>query len=196
MNATSDCFLEEIVKKAAVFERLTFFTLSFFLLMVLAGCGIGVLVFEDNYSLDKIDGDITCEYRIGKDAKWMEECIESEVIFDKDMFLRLFQEHAQYEPFTGSKDPLKCDCLKIDSDEQPEEWEKILNSEFNVKAVFGDDQRNVSIYRYGGKLYFFVLSMGERSKPEEKGEYYMELSKEMSDYWKTIIDAVEAGLPR
>lgn len=196
MNATSDCFLEEIVKKAAIFERLTVFTLSFFLLIVLAGCGIGVLVFEDHYSLDKIDGDITCEYRMGKDAQWMEECIDSEVKFDKDMFVKLFQEHAQYEQITGSKDPLKCDHLKIDSDEQPEEWQAILDSEFNVRAVFGDDQRNVSIYRYDGKLYFFVLSMGERSGPEKKGEYYMELSEEMSDYWKTIIDAVEAGLPR
>ena len=185
-----------IVKKTAFLKRLTVFTLSFFLLIVLAGCAIGVLVFEDNYSLDKIDGDITCEYRIGKDAKWMEECIDSEVEFDKDMFVKLFQEHAQYEQITGSKDPLKCDHLKIDSDEQPEEWQAILDSEFNVRAVFGDDQRNVSIYRYDGKLYFFVLSMGERSGPGKKGEYYMELSEEMSDYWKTIIDAVEAGLPR
>ena len=32
--------------------------------------------------------------------------------------------------------------------------------------------------------------MGNRSKPEEIGEYYIELSDEMTEYWKPIIDRV------
>lgn len=161
------------------------------ILIVLSGCGI--IVVQDDYSLDKIDGDITCEYRIGEEAKWSEECVDSEVQFDKDMFLKLFQVYAQYDPIIGSMDPMQCD-LKINIDEQPEEWRRIRESEFNVRAVFGDDQRDVSIYRYGDKLYFYVLSMGDSREPEKEGEYFVELPEEMSDYWQTVIDAVERDI--
>ena len=58
-------------------------------------------------------------------------------------------------------------------------------------AVFDWGQRNVSLYRYDGKLYFYVLSMGERSEPEEEGEYFVELPAEMSEYWTEIVEAVE-----
>ena len=67
----------------------------------------------------------------------------------------------------------------------------IRESEFNVRAVFGDNQRDVSIYRHGDKLYFYVLSMGDRGDPEVEGEYFVELPEEMQSYWQTIIDAVE-----
>lgn len=80
------------------------------MLAALSGCGI--IVVQDDYSLDRIDGDIVCEYRIGEEAKWSEECVDSEVRFDKDMFLKLFQEYARYDPIIGSKDPMQCD-LKI-----------------------------------------------------------------------------------
>lgn len=177
-------------------KRTIIFHLSLFILAVLAGCGIKVNVVEDEYSLEKIDGDITCEYRIGKDARWSEECVDSEVRFDKDMFLKLFQEYLQYEPITGSMNPLEYNYLKIDIDEQPEEWQMMRDSEFNVRAVFGGDQRDVSIYRYRGKLYFYVLSMGDSRDPEKEGEYFIELSEEMSDYWQPIIEAIGASLSR
>ncbi len=160
-------------------------------LTALSGCGM--IVVEDNYSLDRIDGDITCKYRTGEEAKWSEEYVDSDVQFDKDMFLKLFQEYAQYDPIIGSKDPTQCD-LRIKIDETPEEWQMIRKSEFNVTAVFGNDQRDVSIYRHGGKLYFYVLSMGDRREPEMEGEYFFELPEEMSDYWQTIIDDVEASI--
>ena len=159
------------------------------LLAVLPGCRINVV--QDDYSLDRIDGEISCEYRIGVDARWAEDCVESDVEFDKEHFLELFQEYAAYDPLTGSKDPMQCD-LKVVIDEQPEEWQELRESEFNVKAVFDGGQRDVSIYRYGGKLYFYVLSMGKRSKPGEEGEYFVELPEEMEAYWQQVIDEVES----
>ncbi len=164
--------------------------LSMFLITA-SGCRI--LVVQDNYSLEKIDGDIICEYRAGKEAAYSEETLDTDVEFDKDMFIKLFQEYAQYDSIIGSKDPEQCDLL-IKISEQPEEWQKISESEFNVRAVFGDDQRNVSIYRYEGKLYFYVLSMGNLREPEKEGEYFVELPEEMSGYWQSIIDAVEADI--
>lgn len=159
------------------------------LLALLPGCRVNVV--QDDYALDRIDGEISCEYRIGEEAKYAEECVESDVEFEKERFVELFQEYAAYDPLTGSKDPLNCD-LKIVIDEQPEEWQKMRESEFNVKAVFDSGQRDVSIFRYEGRLYFYVLSMGERSEPGEEGEYFVELPAEMSKYWAEIIEAVEA----
>ena len=56
-------------------------TLIFILLAsaaaVCSGCGI--IAVQDDYSLDRIDGDITCEYRIGREAKWKEEPVDSDV---------------------------------------------------------------------------------------------------------------------
>ena len=163
-----------------------------FLLLLLAAlpaCRINVV--QDDYSLEQIEGEISCEYRIGEDAKWMEDHVPSDVTLDKDHFLALFQEYATYDPLTGSKDPMQYD-LKILIEDQPEAWQEIRESEFNVRAVFDGGQRNVSLYRYDGKLYFYVLSMGERSEPEEEGEYFVELPAEMSEYWAEIIEAVEA----
>ena len=168
--------------------RLIFLLLLF---AALPGCGINVV--QDDYSLERIEGEISCEYRIGEDAKWMEDSVPSDVTFDKDHFLALFQEYAAYDPLTGSKDPMQCD-LKIRIGDQPEAWQEIRESEFNVRAVFDGGQRNVSLYRYDGKLYFYVLSMGERSEPEEEGEYFVELPAEMREYWAEIIEAVEGEI--
>ena len=152
-----------------------------------AGCG--TVVSEDHYSLDQIDGDIICEYRIGKNAAFADECVDTDVVFDKDKFIELFNESNQYDPVRLSKKPKDCD-LRISTKGQPEEWETISESEFNIRAVFGNDQRNVSVYRYDGRLYFHVLSMGGNKNPELEGVYFMELSEEMSNYWSTIIEAV------
>ena len=63
-----------------------------------------------------------------------------------------------------------------------------------MRAVFSGSQRDVSIYRYQGRLYFFVLSVGDRGSPEEEGEYFIRLPEEMQSYWQTVIGQVEAGL--
>lgn len=171
-------------------QKTFLFTAFALLLALLPGCRINVV--QDDYSLERIEGEISCEYRIGEDAKWKEDRVPSDVTFDKDHFLALFQEYAAYDPLTGSKDPMQCD-LKIRIEDQPEAWQEIRESEFNVRAVFDGGQRNVSLYRYDGKLYFYVLSMGERSEPGEEGEYFVRLPEEMEEYWQGIIEAVEGG---
>ena len=162
--------------------------LAFSVLMTVL-CGCGIIIIEDNYSLDMIPGDITCEYRIGNGAMWAEECVDTDVSFDKNMFLELFHEYNQYDPNEIKNNPERCD-LKINIEQQPDEWLAIRDSEFNVKAVFGDDERSVSMYRHEEKLYFFVLSLGGAAKPDKQGKYFMELSEEMSDYWQMIIKSV------
>ena len=81
----------------------------------------------------------------------------------------------------------ECD-LKINASGQPDEWDKIFSSEVNVRATFEGQTRQVSVYRYDGKLYFFVLCMGSRSKPEEVGYYYMELSGDLEEYWSSVFE--------
>ena len=58
-----------------------------------AGCGAARG--EDLYTLDHIDGDITCEYRMGKNASYADECVDTDVVFDKDKFIELFHRLAQ-----------------------------------------------------------------------------------------------------
>ncbi len=172
-------------------KRSVMLPVLFILIAVLSGCRI--IVVEDHYSLDSIPGEITCEYRVGRNAMYSEDHVDTDVGFDKEMFLKLFHEYNQYDPNKIMNKPGQCD-LKINADEQPDEWLAVQESEFNVKAVFGDDYRSVSIYRYEDKLYYFVLCMGGGAEPEMQGEYYMELSEEMSGYWRTIIEAVESSL--
>lgn len=171
----------KIIKKMMTFVVLTI------TLCTLAGCKI--LIVEDNYSLKEIKGDIKCEYRVGKNAKWLDETVDTDVQFDKEMFVKLFNEQDLYDPIYLKNNPDKCD-LKINSETQAEELQRILNSEVNIKALFEDTDRSVSIYTHNEKLYFFVLSMGGNSKPEEEGSYYMELSEEMDAYWRPIIEEI------
>lgn len=135
------------------------------------------------------DGDIECEFRVGKDAKVMRDAIDTDVVFDKNEFTELLDEAAQYNPTSLKYHTDKCD-LKINAQDQPEEWEEIFYSEINIKAVSGRQSKNVSVYELDSKLYFFVLSMGGNSKPEEEGYYFMELSGDMSKYWYPILKEV------
>lgn len=152
-----------------------------------AGCGAAGG--EDLYTLDHIDGSITCEYRTGKNASYADECVDTDVVFDKDKFIELFHEYGQYDPVRLSKNPKECD-LMINAKDQPEEWDAISSSEFNIRAVYDGGQRDVSVYWYGGKLYFYVLNMGGNKRPDLEGAYFMELSEGMSSYWGAVIDAV------
>ena len=68
----------------------------------------------------------------------------------------------------------------------------MFNAEINIKAIYGEESRSVDVFLYDSKLYFFVVSMGGRSKPEEIGSYYIELSDESAAYWRPIIDQVWA----
>ena len=155
-------------------------------LCLMTGCFIK---HKNKNAMDKIKGDIECEFRVGKDAKTYKDAIESDIVFDKDKFVDLFNEQAQYSPTSLKYHTDEC-SLKVNAQEQPDEWEEIFNSEINIKVLYDRQSRNVSVYEYKSKLYFFVLSMGGNSKPEEQGSYFMKLSKEMSDYWKPILKKV------
>ncbi len=140
-------------------------------------------------TLSTIDGDIKCEFRVGQNARYIGPAVETDTVFDKERFIQLFNEESRYDPNYLQHHLDECD-LKINTEKQPDEWDEMFNSEINIKAIYGEDSRSVDVFRYDSKLYFFVLSMGGRSKPEEIGEYYMELSDEMAKYWRPIIDKV------
>ena len=139
--------------------------------------------------MDRIKGDIECEFRVGKDAKTHARAIDTDVVFDKDKFVDLFNEESQYDPVNLKYHTDNCN-LKVNAQDEPEKWEEIFNSEINIKVLYDRQSRNVSVYEYNSKLYFFVLSMGGNSKPEEQGSYFMKLSKEMTEYWKPILKQV------
>lgn len=158
-----------------------------FICSLFTGCKARVV--NDDYSLKEITGDIKCEYRIGKNAKFADTAVNTDLVFDKDMFVKLFTEYNSFDPIFLKKNLDQYD-FKINVEAQPDIWATVFNSEFNIKALFDDTFRSVSIYQYESKLYYFVLSMGGNSKPDEEGYYYMELSKEMDDYWRPIIEEV------
>lgn len=154
-------------------------------MLVMAGCFAKL----PKETLTKIDGDITCEFRVGQNPRFIGSAVETDSVFDKEKFIKLFNEYAKYDPNHLKYHLNECD-LKINSEEQPEEWNKMFNSGINIKAVYGEESRSVDVYLYDSKLYFFVLSMGSRSKPEKIGYYYIEMSDEMTEYWCPIIDKV------
>ena len=144
---------------------------------------------KNRNAMDRIKGDIECEFRVGKDAKTHKDAIDTDIVFDKDKFVELFNEKAQYTP-SSIKYHTDDLSLRINAQEQPDEWEEIFDSEINIKVIYGRQSRNVSIYEYKSKLYLYVLSMGANSKPEEQGSYFMKLSKDMTKYWKPILKEV------
>lgn len=166
-------------------KRISVSVLVFLTFSLLSGC----LFSLPAEHLNKIDGNIACDFRAGKNAKTAVETIKTDAVFDKDRFVELFNEDAKYDP-TYYKDHLNKLDLKIVAEEQPAEFEKIAASEVNFRAYFKNINRHVSLYRYNSKLYFFVLSMGGRSKPEEIGFYYKEVPDKMASYWNPIYDKV------
>ena len=158
-------------------------------LLLLISLMTGCFVKLPKETISTIDGDIQCEFRVGQNARFIGPAVETDAVFDKEQFIKLFNEDGQYDPLYLKYHLDECD-LKINADEQPEEWDKIFNSEINIKAIFGEDSRSVSVHWYDTKLYFFVLCMGSKSKPEEIGYYYIELSQEMDEYWRPIIERV------
>jgi hypothetical protein len=147
---------------------------------------------SSDFRIDEIDGDIQCEFRIGKSAQFSKNKVFTDAVFDKEEFIELFNLRESY---TANRLRFHLDecSLKIVASEQPEELEKMQASEINFKVVYdGVDERkdNVSVYEYNSKLYFFVLCMGSRSKEDEIGYYYMELPEDMQEYWLPIIEKV------
>ena len=162
------------------------FTVVFLTLCMMTGCFIKP---KTRNAMDRIKGDIECEFRVGKDAKTQRNAIDTDVVFDKDKFVDLFNEESQYDPVNLKYHTDDCN-LKVNAQEEPDKWEEIFNSEINIKVLYDRQSRNVSVYEYNSKLYFFVLSMGGNSKPEEQGSYFMKLSKDMTEYWRPILEEV------
>lgn len=167
-------------------SKLLGFTTVLLILCLLTGC---IIKPKNRNAMGRIKGYIECEFRVGKDAKTHAKAIDTDVVFDKDKFVELFNENSQYSPTSLKHHTDEC-SLKINAQEQPDEWEEIFNSEINIKVLYDRQSRNVSVYEYRSKLYFFVLSMGSNSKPEVQGSYFMKLSKEMTDYWKPLLKEV------
>ena len=172
-------------------KRFTGFILIVFTLCLLAGCSFDFPQ-AGKLKIDRIDADIECEYRLGKNAQFSKNKALTDTVFDKEEFIELFNLRESYDPLHLRFHLDEC-SLKIVASEQPEEMDKMSNSEINFKVVYdGVDERknSVSIYEYNSKLYFFVLCMGSRSKEDEIGYYYMELPEDMQEYWLPIIEKV------
>ena len=82
--------------------------------------------------LKRIDGDIKCEFRVGKSAGTLNTVmpVDTDVVFDKDKFIELYTEGTQYNPFYLKNHTDTCD-LRI-APGNPE-IEKML---FNSTASF------------------------------------------------------------
>ena len=141
--------------------------------------------------MTKIKGDITCEFRCGKNASKTKDPIKTDAVFDKDRFVELYNEDAKYDPAFYRKHPDRLD-LKIDSDEEPEKYQRIAGSEVNMAVRFDGDYQHVSLFCYESKLYFFVMNMGGASKPGEKGWYYQEVPSKMASYWMPVYEKVRS----
>ena len=154
-------------------------------LCLMTGCAL----FTPRERLWNIKGDITCKFHVSSNAKIDKPVEFTDITFDKDMFIKLYNEDRSYEPSYMNKHLDKCD-LKIDPRTQTEEWKKIDNSEVMVQAEYEEGSSSVFVYKYNSKWYFFVLNKGGAAKEELQGSYYKELSKEMAEYWGPIFDQV------
>ena len=141
--------------------------------------------------MTKIKGDITCEFRCGKNATNTRDPIKTDVVFDKDRFVELFNEHAKYDPAFYKKHTDRLD-LKINDQEEPEKYQRIAGSEVNLAVRYDGNYNQVSLYCFDSKLYFFVMNMGGASMPEEMGWYYQEVPSKMASYWMPIYEKVMA----
>lgn len=166
-------------------KTLTLFFALVTMLCLLTGCRL----FTPRHRLLSIKGDIECRFHVTENAKYDKPVDFTDVPFDKDKFVKLYNEDRSYDPDYMTHHLDKCD-LKLDPVTELEEWKKIDSSEVMITAVTQDGNESVSVFKYNSKWYFFVLDMGGRSKPEVRGTYYKELSKEMAEYWSPILDKV------
>lgn len=146
--------------------------------------------------ISKIEGDMTFEIRAGKDATHWVETVNTDVVFDREKFVELYNEDNKYDPAFYKHHLNRLD-LRIVRDEEPEEYDKIASSEVNFGVHFTDEKgndlyRHVSVFLYDSKMYFFILCMGGASKPDEIGYYYKEVPAKMAEYWLPVYEEVLA----
>lgn len=154
-----------------------------FLMLSLTGC---FTVLKKEKIKDLEDGYV-CEYRYGRSAKYSTELVDIDFEFDKQMFIDLYNEKAQYDPVYLRRHINKCDLkLKRGS----EEIDKMLDTEISIRAAYKDTYEEVTVYEYNGDLYFFVLNMGGRTEKDKEGWYFMRVSDNLQEYWKQLTDQI------
>lgn len=137
--------------------------------------------------LNDLEDGYVCEYRYGKSARYSTELVDIDFEFDKQMFLDLYNEKAQYDPVYLRNHIEKCD-LKLESG--GEEISRMLNTEISIRAAYKDTYKEVTVYEYNDDLYFFVLNMGGRTEKDKKGWYFMRVSDDLQEYWKQLTNQI------
>lgn len=162
-----------------------FILLSFFMINVTGCNGAGTILSDEK--LEDLEDGYVCEYRKGKNAKYEMELVDVDFEFDKQMFIDLYNEKAQYNPVYLRNHIEECD-LKLDSDS--EELDEINDTQISIRAAYTDTYEEVTVHEYNDDLYFFVLNMGGRTEPEKEGSYYMKLSDDMQKYWEQLTTQI------
>ena len=167
-------------------KRTSCFILTVLMLSVLSGC-----LFKQDLKIDKIDGDITCEFRLGKDSDVSKMKVVTDAVFDKDEFIKLFNLCESY--YTHRINVLFDNKhITFSANEQPQEF---IDSEISVKVVGdGVDERRdgVTVFDYDSKLYCFVMYIRQKGNSERNDCYYVELPQEVYDYWHPIFEKVRS----
>lgn len=168
------------MKKLVLFILLSFFTIN------VTGCrGPGTIL--NNEKLEDLEDGYVCEYRRGKNAKYEMELIDVDFKFDKQMFIDLYNEKAQYDPVYLRNHIEKCD-LKLERGS--EEADKILNTQISIRADYTDTYEEVTVFEYNDDLYFYVLTMGRRTEKDKEGKYFMRVSDNLQEYWKQLTNQI------
>lgn len=89
-----------------------------------------------------------CEYRKGKNAKYEMELIDVDFKFDKQMFIDLYNEKAQYDPVYLRNHIEECD-LKLNSNS--EKLNKMNDAQISIRAAYKDTYKEVIVYEYNDK---------------------------------------------
>lgn len=156
---------------------------SMTLVFSLAGCGIVL----EKEKLNDLDDGYVCEYRYGENAKYSTELVDIDFEFDKQMFIDLYNEKAQYNPVYLRKHIEECD-LKLERGSK--EVDKMLDTEISIRAAYEDTYKEVVVYEYNDDLYFFVLNMGGRTEKDKEGWYFMRVSDNLQEYWKQLTSQI------
>lgn len=167
--------------------------ISIILVLSLTGC----LTKLSKEKIEDLADGYECEYRYGENAKYSTEQVDIDFKFDKQMFIDLYNEKAQYDPVYLRNHIEKCD-LKLESGS--EEVDNMLKTEISIRAAYNDTYMEVdnhqhkyievTVYEYSGDLYFFVLSMGGRTEKDKEGYYFMKVSDNLQEYWKQLTNQI------
>lgn len=155
--------------------------------IILVFSSTGCFTILKKEKLNDLEDGYVCEYRYGKSARYSTELVDIDFEFDKQMFLDLYNEKAQYDPVYLRNHIEKCD-LKLESGS--EEISRMLNTEISIRAAYKDTYKEVTVYEYNDDLYFFVLNMGGRTEKDKKGWYFMRVSDDLQEYWKQLTNQI------